>query len=377
MTGRERFLAACRREPVDATPVWFMRQAGGAIPRYLELRREHGIAEIARSPELNAEVSILPVDAFGVDAAVMFADILLPAAAMGVALHLDPEIGPIIDEPIRSPSDIDRLHPIDPGRDLRFILDAIGIVERTLGPRAAVIGIVGAPFTVACYLIEGRPSRDFHRARAFMFAEPEAFARLLGRLAEALADFAVAQVAAGASAIQMFDSWVGGLAPLDYDRHVARHSAAVLGAVRGAPTIHFGTSAGALLERLAAAGGDVIGIDHRVDLDEAWRRLGPTRAIQGNLDPARLLAGRDPVLTGADEILAAAGNRRGHVFNLGHAAPPGTDPALLAALADHVHRASSRTRPPAGADDRAADGPAPADATTPAAPGTLTAGGTR
>lgn len=345
MTGRERFLAACRREPVDATPIWFMRQAGGAIPRYLELRRDHEIATIARTPELNAEVSLLPVEAYGVDAAVMFADILLPATAMGVEMHLDPDVGPIIERPIRTPADVDRLRPIDAGTDLRFILDAIGIVERALGPRAAVIGIVGAPFTVACYLIEGRPSRDFHVARGFMFAEPAAFERLLGLLADALADFAVAQVGAGASAIQLFDSWAGGLAPADYDRRVARHTARVLGAVRGAPTIHFATGAGSLIERLAAAGGDVIGIDHRVDLAEAWARIGPGRAIQGNLDPARLLGGRDAVLAGADEVLAAAGDRPGHVFNLGHAAPPGTDPALLAELAAHVHDASRRPEP--------------------------------
>ena len=342
MTGRERFLAACRREPVDATPVWFMRQAGGAIPRYLEIRRDHEIAEIARTPELNAEVSILPVDAYGVDAAVMFADILLPAAAMGVALHLDPEIGPIIDEPIRSAADVDRLRPIRAERDLSFVLEAVRIVAASLAERAAVIGIIGAPFTIACYLIEGRPSRDFHRARGFMFAEPAAFDRLLARIADAVADFAVAQVEAGATAIQMFDSWVGGLAPADYDRRVAAHSARVLGAIQGAPTIHFGTAAGSLLERLAAAGGDVIGIDHRVDLGDARNRLGPDRAVQGNLDPARLLAGGEAVRAGADEVLAAAGGRPGHIFNLGHAAPPGTDPALLADLAAHVHAASSR-----------------------------------
>jgi uroporphyrinogen decarboxylase len=345
MTGRERFLAACRREPVDATPVWFMRQAGGAIERYLEIRRDHQIAEIARTPELNAEVSLLPVEAYGVDAAVMFADILLPAAAMGMDMRLDPEIGPIIERPIRTPADVERLRPIDAGTDLRFILDAIGIVDRTLGERAAVIGIVGAPFTVACYLIEGRPSRDFHLARGFMFAEPAAFERLLARLAETLADFAAAQVAAGASAIQMFDSWVGGLAPSDYDRRVARHSADVLGAVRAAPTIHFGTGTAALLERLAAAGGDVIGLDHRISLAEAWARLGPDRAVQGNLDPARLLGGRRAVLDGADEVLAEAAGRPGHIFNLGHAAPPGADPRLLAELAAHVHEASRRTIP--------------------------------
>ena len=345
MTGRERFLAACRREPVDATPVWFMRQAGGAIPRYLEIRRDHEIAVIARTPELNAEVSLLPVEAYGVDAAVMFADILLPAAAMGVEMRLDPDVGPIIERPIRTPADVDRLRPIDAGADLRFILDAIRIVDRSLGERAAVIGIVGAPFTVACYLIEGRPSRDFHLARGFMFAEPAAFERLLARLADALAEFAAAQVVAGAGAIQMFDSWVGGLAPSDYEGRVAQHSTRVLGAVRGVPTIHFGTGTAALLERLAATGGDVIGLDHRISLADAWARLGPDRAVQGNLDPARLLGGRRAVLDGADEVLAEAAGRPGHVFNLGHAAPSGTDPALLAALAGHVHDASRRPLP--------------------------------
>jgi uroporphyrinogen decarboxylase len=336
MKGEDRFLAACRREPVDATPVWFMRQAGGSIPRYLELRERHSIPEIARTPELAAEVSLLPVDAYGVDAAVMFADILLPVAAMGIDVRLDPQIGPIIDEPIRGPADVERLRPIEPDRDLGFVLEAIGIVRASLAGRAAVVGIAGAPFTLACYLVEGRPSRDFARARGFMFAEPAAWDRLLGRLAEAVGDYAQAQVEAGASAVQVFDSWVGVLGPADYASRVAVHSARVLAAIRGVPTIHFGTGAGSLLEALAEAGGDVIGLDHRVSLADAWSRLGG-RAVQGNLDPARLLADRSVVEEGALEVLAQAGGRAGHIFNLGHAALPETRPEALAHLAAFVH----------------------------------------
>ena len=342
MNGEERFLRACRREPVDATPVWFMRQAGGSIPRYLELRERHSIADIARTPELCAEVSLLPVDAYDVDAAVMFADILLPVAAMGVEVRLDPEVGPIIDEPIRTAGDVERLRPIRPERDLAFVLEAIRQVRSALAGRAAVVGIAGAPFTLACYLIEGRPSRDFARARAFMYAEPAAWGRLLGRLAEAIADFAAAQVEAGAQAIQVFDSWAGVLGPADYAERAAPFSGRVLGAVTGAPTIHFGTGTGSLLEEMARAGGDVIGLDHRVSLSAAWERLGPGVGVQGNLDPARLLAGPEVVEEGVRDVLEAAAGRPGHIFNLGHAALPGTPPEAMARLAALVHE-SSRT----------------------------------
>lgn len=344
MTGEERLLAAARRQPVDATPVWFMRQAGGSLPGYLALRERHSVEEIARTPELCAAVSLMPVDELGVDGAVMFADIMLPAAAMGMRLELT-AAGPVVEAPIRSAADVTRLRPIDPGRDLAFTLDAIRTVRGALAGRAAVIGIAGGPFTLACYLVEGGPSRDQALARAFMLREPRAFADLMDRLADGLAAFVRAQVEAGAQLVQVFDSWAGTLGPADYARFAGPWAARVLAAAGDAPTVHFAAAGAGILEQLAEAGGDVIGIDGRQSLAHAWGRLGPGRAVQGNLDPARLAAGWPAIEEGARAVLAEAAGRPGHVFNLGHAAPRETAPALLRDLAAFVHATTSRGRP--------------------------------
>jgi uroporphyrinogen decarboxylase len=332
----DRFLRACRRKPVDATPVWFMRQAGRSLAAYRSLRERYGILELAKTPELCAEISLMPVRELGVDAAVMFADIMLPLEPMGVRLRIEPDIGPIIERPIRSAEDVASLRSFDPG-DVSFTLDAIRLVRRELAGSAAVIGFSGAPFTLACYLIEGRPSRDHAVARAFMTGQPAAWDELMARLSGMVVAYLRAQVEAGADAIQVFDSWAGCLAPADYRRHVQPHVRRIFDAFLDVPTIHFTTGSAGMLEDVAAAGGDVIGVDHRIGLADAWRRIGFDRAIQGNLDPARLLAGWEATEAGGREVIEQAAGRPGHIFNLGHGVLPETDPDLLRRLVDLVH----------------------------------------
>ncbi|HEX2766339.1 MAG TPA: uroporphyrinogen decarboxylase [Candidatus Limnocylindria bacterium] len=341
-TGERRMLAALHHEQPDRTPVWFMRQAGRCLADYRRLRERYPILTLAKTPELCAEVTVMPVDAFGVDAAVMFADIMLPLEPMGVSLEIQPEVGPIIHAPIRSRADVDRLRPIEPETEVGFVMDAIRLVRRELDGRTAVIGFSGSPFTLACYLVEGRPSRDYANAKAFMFSEPEAWHALMDKLATVVIRYLNAQVAAGVHVVQLFDSWVGALSPADYVAYVQPHVRRIFSEVRGAPTIHFGTGAAALLEAMADAGGDLIGVDHRVPLDAAWERVGYDRGIQGNLDATRVLAGREPMTEGARDVLRRAAQRPGHVFNLGHGVLPDSDPGLLRGLVDLVHADSAR-----------------------------------
>jgi len=341
-TGEDRFLAALRHEQPDRTPVWFMRQAGRCLADYRALRERYDILTLAKTPELCAEVTRMPVDAFGVDAAVLFADIMLPLEPMGVSLEIQPDIGPIIHEPIRTPAQVDALRLIDPESEVGFVMDAIRLVRGQLDGRQAVIGFSGSPFTLACYLVEGRPSRDYANAKAFMYREPEAWYALLDKLTSVVIDYLNAQIAAGAQVVQLFDSWVGALNPPDYVAYVRPHVARIFAEVRGAPTIHFGTGTAALLESMTMAGGDVIGVDHRLPLDEAWRRIGHDRGIQGNLDATRLLAGWEATAAGARDVLRRAANRPGHIFNLGHGVLPDTDPDLLRRLVDLVHAESAR-----------------------------------
>jgi uroporphyrinogen decarboxylase len=332
----DRFVRACRREPVDATPVWFMRQAGRSFAAYRKLRERHGILELAKNPELCAQVTLMPVRELGVDAAVLFADIMLPLEPMGIGLRIEPEVGPIIDRPIRSAADVEALRPFDPD-GVSFTLDAIGLVRRELDGTAGVIGFSGAPFTLACYLIEGRPSRDFPIAKAFMYREPAAWHDLMQRLSLMVVAYLRAQVSAGADVVQLFDSWVGGLGPSDYRQFVQPHVRRIFDGLADVPTIHFGTGTAALLELMAEGGGGVIGIDHRVSLADAWRRVGYDRGIQGNLDAARVLAGWDATEAGARAVLADAEGRPGHVFNLGHGVLPQSDTGLLRRLVAFVH----------------------------------------
>ena len=338
----DRFVRACRLEPVDATPVWFMRQAGRSFAAYRALRERHGILELAKSPELCAEVTLMPVRELGVDAAVMFADIMLPLEPMGVGLRIEPEVGPIIDRPIRSPADVAALRPVV-ADEVAFTLDAIRLVRHELNGRAGVIGFSGAPFTLACYLIEGRPSRDFATAKAFMYAEPAAWHELMARLSSMVVDYLRAQVAAGADVVQVFDSWIGGLGPADYREYVQPHVRSIFEGLGDVPAIHFGTGTSAILELMAEAGGSVIGVDHRMSLGDAWRRVGAERGVQGNLDAARLLAGWESTRLGALAVLAEAAGRTGHVFNLGHGVLPATDTDLLRRLVDLVHEETARS----------------------------------
>jgi uroporphyrinogen decarboxylase len=327
---------------VDSTPVWFMRQAGRSFAAYRSLRERYGILDLAKTPELCADVTLMPVRELGVDAAVLFADIMLPLEPMGVDLRIEPEVGPIIDRPIRSAADVAALLPFDPA-EVSFTLDAIRLVRRELDGKAGVIGFSGAPFTLACYLIEGRPSRDYAIAKAFMYREPEAWHDLMERLSTMVVAYLRAQVDAGVQVVQLFDSWVGGLGPADYAAFVQPHVRRIFAALDVVPTIHFGTGTAALLELMAEAGGDVIGIDHRVSLADAWRRVGPDRGIQGNLDASRILAGWEATESGARAVLYEANEQSGHVFNLGHGVLPETDTGLLRRLVEFVHEQTART----------------------------------
>jgi len=324
---------AARREPVERTPVWFMRQAGRSLPEYREIRTRHTLFEIVRQPELCAEVTLQPVRRHDVDAAVMFADIMLPVLSMGVDVELVENVGPVVAEPIRGLADLERLRPGEPPAE---ILEAIRIVRRELRPDQAVVGFCGGPFTVAGYLVEGRPSREFTTVKTLMYREPEVWHGLMERLAETSARYVVANVEAGADVIQLFDSWVGALSPADYREFVAPYSARILDAV-DVPTIHFGTGTTALLGDLAEAGGDVIGLDWRIPLDRGWAAVGDDRGVQGNLDPALVLAPWERVEAGALDVLARAGGRPGHIFNLGHGVLPATDPDVLGRLVELVH----------------------------------------
>jgi uroporphyrinogen decarboxylase len=341
-TGEARFRAALAREQPDRTPVWFMRQAGRCLADYRKLRETYPILTLAKTPDLCAEVTLMPVSAFGVDAAVLFADIMLPLEPMGVSLEIQPEVGPIIHEPIRSRADVDRLRLIEPESDVAFVMDAIRLVRRELDGKQAVIGFSGSPFTLACYLVEGRPSRDYAIAKAFMYREPDAWHALMEKLSTVVIGYLNAQVEAGVHVVQLFDSWVGGLSPADYVTYVQPHVARILAGVRGAPTIHFGTGTASLLEVMAEAGGDLIGVDHRQLLDVAWERIGFERGIQGNLDATRVLAGAEPMAEGTRDVLRRAANRPGHIFNLGHGVLPASDPALLRELVELVHEESAR-----------------------------------
>jgi uroporphyrinogen decarboxylase len=342
MTGEQRFMAAARREPVDATPVWFMRQAGRTLADYRALRERYDILTLAKTPELCAQVSLMPIAAFDVDAAVMFADIMLPIEPMGIDLEIKPDVGPIIHNPVRSAADVERLVVFEPAEEVGFVYEAIRLVSQELTGRRGVIGFSGAPFTLACYLIEGRPSRDYARAKAFMFSQPEAWAALMGKLSEVIVRYLRGQVAAGAQVVQLFDSWVGALSPPDYVRYVQPHVRRIFDAFADVPTIHFGAASAGVLEELAAAGGDLISIDAHQPLDVAWARVGFDRGVQGNLDATRVLAGWPVTEEGARDVLRRAAGRPGHIFNLGHGVLPNSDPGILRDLVEFVHEESAR-----------------------------------
>ena len=342
MTGAQRLLAATHQQPADRTPVWFMRQAGRALAGYRALREQHDILTLTRTPELCAQVTVLPVSELGVDGAVMYADIMLPLLGMGVPFSIDPGVGPIIHAPVRNEQSVEALRVVDPHEATPELFEAIRMVRSELDGRAAVIGFAGGPFTVASYMIEGRPTRDFARCKALLFGESRLWHRLMETLTEVTTRYLLAQVEAGAEVIQLFDSWAGALSTIAYREHVLPYSARIIGAVReaGVPTIHFATDTGHLLEAMASAGSEVVSVDWRIPLDQAWDRIGVDHGIQGNLDPGVLLAPFEVVAEHARLILARAAGRPGHIFNLGHGVLADTDSDHLRRLAELVHEES-------------------------------------
>jgi uroporphyrinogen decarboxylase len=320
-----------------------MRQAGRSLPEYRRLRERHGLFEIVGDPELCAEVTLQPVLRHNVDAAVMFTDIMFPVLGMGVDVELVENVGPVVAQPVRTASDVERLVVPDPEETVSTILEAVRLVRGELREDQAVVGFCGGPFTVAGYLVEGKPSRDFQTVKTMMYREPATWHALMDKLAGTFAAYVTAKARAGADVIQLFDSWVGALSPSDYEEFVAPYSARILEAI-DAPTIHFGTGTATLLSAMSETGGDVIGLDWRIPLDRGWAEVGEDRGVQGNLDPLVLLAPWERIETETRVILDRAGGRPGHVFNLGHGVPPDTDPAVLGRLTEFVHEASVEAR---------------------------------
>ena len=337
------FLQACLRRPVPFTPIWLMRQAGRYMPEYRAVRARLGFLELCKSPEAAAEVTLQPVERLGVDAAILFADILLVLEPLGVGLEFTRGDGPRIGRPVRSSQAARALPQIDVDDALGFVYETVARARKALADRVPLIGFAGAPFTLASYLIEGGPSREFLLTKAFMRREPEAWAVMMTRLADVTADYLNGQIGAGVQAVQLFDSWVGALSPADYRAYVLPHSRRVIRALRpGVPVIHFGVGTGGLLALMREAGGDVIGLDWRVELGPTWARLGQDVAVQGNLDPAVLLADVGAIRLAAREILDGAAGRPGHVFNLGHGVHKETPVEHVRALVDIVHEMSAR-----------------------------------
>jgi uroporphyrinogen decarboxylase len=335
----DRFLKACRREPVDATPVWFMRQAGRYMSDYRVLRQRYSLLDICRAPELAVAVTMQPVDVIDVDAAILFSDLLIPFGPMGLDFDFVKGEGPAISNPIRSVADVDRLKVFEPREELAHVLETIRMLRVELAGRVPLIGFGGAPFTLAAYAIEGGPSTTYARTKAFMYSQPHAWHRLCDRFAAVISEYMTAQVEAGVQALQIFDSWAGALGRIDYREFALPHSSRIFSALRntGVPVIHFGVNTAAILRDITEAGGDVIGLDWRLPLDEAWSIVGHDRGVQGNLDPTLLLGPPERLLARADDVLRRAGGRPGHIFNLGHGVLPGTSLEQVQALAKHVH----------------------------------------
>ena len=337
------FLRACRREPADHTPVWIMRQAGRYLPEYREIRAKVSFLEMCKRPDLAAEVTLQPIRRLGVDAAILFADILLVIEPMGVGLEFSAGTGPRIIRPVRDGRAVDALRAVDVSASLQYVFDAARLVRAGLPRHIPLIGFAGAPFTVASYLIEGGGSRDYVHTKSLMYRDSGAWHGLMDRIGTVLIDYLNGQIDAGAQAIQLFDSWVGALSPGDYREFVQPHSARIIAGLRpGVPVIHFGTGAATLLELMRDAGGEVIGLDWRIELAEGWRRLGNGVGVQGNLDPTVLYADPPEIRRRAKQILDQAGGRPGHIFNLGHGILPTVPVDHAIALVDAVHEMSHR-----------------------------------
>ena len=342
MEINERFLQACQRKPVDATPVWFMRQAGRYMPEYRRIREKYSLLEICYQPELAAEVTLQPVRLLGVDAAILFADILLPAIPLGVGLEFAKGEGPVLHNPVRTLEDVKALKHFEAESDLGYVMEAIRILRGELNG-IPLIGFCGAPFTVASYLIEGGSSREFLKTKMMMYSYPQTWHALMEKLSSVLADYLLTQIGAGAQAVQVFDSWIGALNPSDYENFVLPYSQRVLTAAKhaGVPVIHFGTNTATLLPLMKRAGGDVIGLDWRIPLDDGWALLGEDVAVQGNLDPAALFAPLPELKSRVHDVLRRANGRPGHIFNLGHGILQHTPVDNVRAVVEMVHEYSS------------------------------------
>jgi len=340
------FLQACRREPVPYTPIWFMRQAGRSLPEYRRVREGISMLDSCTRPELITEITLQPLRRYDVDAAILFSDIVVPLRAVGIDVDIKTGIGPVIGTPVRTSADLARLRPLEPG-DVPYVTEAVRSLVAELDD-CPLIGFAGGPFTLASYLVEGGPSKNHDKTKALMYGDPQLWHALLGRLADITISFLQIQVAAGASAIQLFDSWVGAVSPDDYRHAILPHTSRIFAALRekgageagGVPRIHFGVGTGELLGLMGEAGADVVGVDWRIPLDEAVRRVEPGKALQGNLDPAILLAPWEVIEERARDVIARGRTAEGHIFNLGHGVLPETDPAMLARLADLVHAES-------------------------------------
>ena len=336
------FVDACRMKRVDRTPVWFMRQAGRYLPSYRKLRSEKGILEIAKDPELASDVTVDPVRQLGVDAAVMFADIMLPLEGVGVKFRIEENLGPVVDNPIRSKEDVERLGEFDPESHVGNVLRTISLATEKLDG-VPLVGFSGAPFTLASYLIEGAPSREFRLTKKMMYSDPETWKLLESRLTELVVKYLRAQIRQGVSAVQLFDSWVGCLSPADYSAYVKRYSTEIFrGVGKKVPAIHFCADSSSLLEEFAETGCDVLSVDWRVPIETVWERSGWKKGVQGNLDPAAAAAGGRVMEKGVEEILRKTSGRRGHVFNLGHGVLRETPPENLKQIVDVVHRSAGR-----------------------------------
>jgi uroporphyrinogen decarboxylase len=338
-----RFVRACKALPVDRTPVWFMRQAGRYMPEYRAVRKQHSLIEICKNPQLAAEVTITAAEFLNVDAAIIFADLLLPLEVMGLPFHFSAGEGPVIDSPVRSSEDIRRLRT-DFAGDLGYVAEAVGLVARHFGAKLPVIGFCGAPFTLASYMIEGGGSRHYINTKALMYSQPQAWDELLGKLVAVTSAYARAQVEAGADVIQVFDSWVGCLSVEDYRQYVLPRTTELIQSLKtsGAPVIYFGTDTSTLLASMKGTGANAIGLDWRIPLDEGWKRLGNDVAVQGNLDPVVLFADWKQVKAGARRILDQAGGKPGHIFNLGHGILPETPVENVKALAEYVQEQTTK-----------------------------------
>jgi uroporphyrinogen decarboxylase len=338
----DRFLRACRREKTDCTPVWMMRQAGRYMPEYRALRAKHTLLELCKTPELACEVTLQPLG-LGMDAAILFADILLPLEPMGAPFEFAKAEGPVIHHPISNRAQIDALRVIEPEEGLGYVLESIKTIKREIGGKLPLIGFAGAPFTLASYLVEGGKSSHFAKTKRLMYTEPEAWNALMGKLAEVVRRYLRAQVQAGADCVQLFDSWVGQMSPDDYREYVQPHVAHILKDVEkvGVPVIHFGTGTHSILELQRDAGGTVIGLDWRTPLAEGWARVGYDHAVQGNMDPTVLFAPVDVAKKHAKRVLDGAARRPGHVFNLGHGILPETPVDTVKAVVDFVHETSA------------------------------------